>query len=441
MSNQTLTILLVGSGAREHAIAKTITKSKRPFELVAFGSSLNPGIAALADTYVSGNINDPDSVAKFAKANNATLAVVGPEAPLEAGVADKLWSLGIPVVGPTMQLAMLETSKQFTRNLMADYDVPGCPRFKYFSDLVGVADFLRILKDNYVVKADGLMGGKGVKVAGDHLHSHTEALEYCQELCDAGSTFVIEEKCLGEEFSLFSFCDGTSLKHMPPVQDHKRAYVNDKGPNTGGMGSYSDADHSLPFIHQTDIKEAQEINRLVVEALKKKTGQGYKGVLYGGYMATAEGVKVIEFNARFGDPEVMNLLTLLETDIIDIFEAICNETLDQLAVSFSKQASVCKYVVPNGYPDSPEKGFEVNITEVEKPDQLFLGAVDKKENRLIATGSRTAAVVGVADTIEKAEQEAERLVNQIKGKLFHRPDIGTNELIAKRIKHMKVLRG
>jgi len=441
MNNQNLTILLVGSGAREHAIAKSISKSKRSFKLLAFGSSMNPGITALADTYTSGNINDPEAVANYGKSNNASLAVVGPEAPLAAGVADKLWSLGIPVVGPKMQLAMLETSKQFTRNLMVDYEVPGCPRFKYFSDLKGVTDFLETLQENYVVKADGLMGGKGVKVAGDHLHSHDEALEYCQELCDAGSTFVIEEKCIGEEFSVFSFCDGTSLKHMPPVQDHKRAYVDDKGPNTGGMGSYSDGDHSLPFIRQTDIDEAQQINQLVVEALKKKTGEGYKGILYGGYMATANEVKVIEFNARFGDPEVMNLLTLLETDIIDIFEAICNETLDDLEVSFQKLASVCKYVVPNGYPDNPEKGFGVDLKEVEKPNQLFLGAVDQKEDQLVATGSRTAAVVGVATSIEKAEQEAETLVNQIKGNLFHRPDIGTNQLIEKRVTHMKALRG
>ncbi|MDA0346519.1 MAG: phosphoribosylamine--glycine ligase [Verrucomicrobia bacterium] len=441
MDNQNFTILLVGSGAREHAMAKSISKSKRPFKLIVFGSSMNPGIAALADTYISGNINDPEAVADYAKSNHANLAVVGPEAPLEAGVADKLWSLGIPVVGPKMQLAMLETSKQFTRNLMADYDVPGCPKFKYFSDLDGAGDFLGTLMDNYVVKADGLMGGKGVKVAGDHLHSHNEALEYCQELCDAGSTYVIEEKCIGEEFSLFSFCDGTTLKHMPPIQDHKRAYVDDKGPNTGGMGSYSDANHRLPFITQTDIEEAQEINRLVVEALRKKTGEGYKGILYGGYMATAKGVKVIEFNARFGDPEVMNLLTLLDTDIIDIFEAICSETLDQLDVSFKKLASVCKYVVPTGYPDNPEKGFEVDLSQFEKPHQLFLGAVDQKENKLVATGSRTAAVVGVAPTIEEAEQEAERLVNQIKGDLFHRPDIGTIELIEKRVTHMKALRG
>ena len=433
-------MLLVGSGAREHALAKTITRSNRPHKLFTFGSSTNPGLVELSFDYLSGNITDPEAVAGFAEKHAVSLAIVGPEAPLETGVADKLWDMGIPVVGPKKQLAMIETSKGFTRDLMADYKIPGCPAFKFFSGLDGVGEFFETLGENFVVKADGLMGGKGVKVSGDHLQSHEEGVAYCQELCDANSTFVIEEKCIGEEFSMFSFCDGTTLKHMPPVQDHKRAYVGDKGPNTGGMGSYSATDHSLPFINNNDIEAAQAINKLVVDALKDKTGEGYKGILYGGYMATADGVRVIEFNARFGDPEVMNLLSLLETDIIDIFEAIANESLDTLEVSFRPQASVCKYTVPEGYPDNPEKGFVVDTSRISKPDQLFLGAVDLKEGQLYATGSRTAAVVGIADTISEAEAEAEVLINQITGNLFHRPDIGKSELIDQRVQHMNALR-
>ena len=440
MNSESLTILLVGSGAREHALAKAIARSARPYKLVTHGSSMNPGIVELSFDYKSGNITDPEAVAAFAGKHGVSIAIIGPEAPLETGVSDKLWDIGIAAVGPKQQLAMIETSKGFTRDLMADYKVPGCPAFKYFTHLMGAKEFLETLDDKFVVKADGLMGGKGVKVSGDHLQSHEEALEYCQKLCDSNSTFVIEEKCIGEEFSMFSFCDGKTLKHMPPVQDHKRAYQGDKGPNTGGMGSYSDANHSLPFINQKDIEKSQNINKLIVNALKKKTGEGYKGILYGGYMATADGVRVIEFNARFGDPEVINLLSLLETDIIDIFEAICNETLDTLEVNFKKLASVCKYTVPNGYPDNPEKGFVVDISSMSKSDQLFLGAVDLKDDRLIATGSRTAAVVGIAHTISEAEVEAEQLVNQISGNLFHRPDIGTSELIERRVQHMNTLR-
>ncbi len=441
MSKQAHIILLVGSGAREHAIAKSIAKSNREFKLVTLGSSRNPGIVALSDDYSTGNINDVDTVTAFAKSKGATLAVIGPEAPLESGVADKLWSEGIPVVGPVQALAMLETSKNFTRQLMDDYNVSGCPGFRYFKSLYGVNEFLDNLGENYVVKADGLMGGKGVKVSGDHLHSHKEALAYCKELIDAGNSFVIEEKCIGQEFSLFSFCDGENLKHMPPIQDHKRAYIGDEGPNTGGMGSYSDTDHSLPFLNKRDIDEAQEINKAIIEALKKKTGKGYKGILYGGYMATEGKVKVIEYNVRFGDPEVMNLLSLLETDIIDIFEAITDGTLDKQEVSFARKASVCKYTVPTGYPDTPNKGFAVDTSALETTEPLFLGSVDQQEDKLIATGSRTAAVVGIADTIAEAEAIAEKLVNQIKGDLFHREDIGTADLLNKRIEHMKSLRG
>ena len=227
---------------------------------------------------------------------------------------------------------------------------------------------------------------------------------------------------------------------MPPVQDHKRAYVGDEGPNTGGMGSYSDRDHSLPFLKISDIEAARATNELVAEGLRKKCGHGYKGILYGGYMATADGVRVIEFNARFGDPEAMNLLTLLETDIIDIFEAIGNETLHNMEVAFAPKASVCKYAVPAGYPDNPAKGFAVGIEQVEQPENLFLGAVDLRRGKLVATGSRTAAVVGIAEELEEAEAIAETLVSQVEGNLFHRQDVGTRELIDKRVSHMRSLR-
>ena len=434
------TLLMVGSGAREHALAKAIKRSSRPHSLVAFASSANPGIADLSETFAQGNINDPEAVGAFALEQGVTLAVVGPEAPLETGVADALWEQGIPVVGPRKELAKIETSKGFARRLMTEYGIPGCPTYRHFHSMVGVRDFLQSLSEKYVVKADGLMGGKGVKVAGDHLHSHGEAIEYCEQLIAQGASFVIEEKCVGEEFSMFSFCDGATLRHMPPVQDHKRAYVGDEGPNTGGMGSYSACDHSLPFLNISDIEAAQRINALVAEALQKQTGQGYQGILYGGYMATADGVRVIEFNARFGDPEAMNLLTLLETDIIDIFEAIGNTTLHTMEVSFSRKASVCKYAVPTGYPDNPAKGFAVGIEGVEQPQNLFLAAVDLQNGQLVATGSRTAAVVGVADELEEAEAIAEKLVSQVEGNLFHRKDVGTGPLVDKRVAHMRSLR-
>ncbi len=241
-------ILVIGSGAREHAIARALDRSPQDKEIFCLASNMNPGLADLCNEILIGNFNDPDFVVSYAKETDATLAIVGPENPLAAGVADALWDTGVKTIGPKKDLAQLETSKAFTRNLLKEYDIPGGPKYQTFDSLDCVTDFLNELGENYVVKYDGLAGGKGVKVAGDHLHSHDEALAYCQELVDSGGEFVIEEKFVGEEFSLMSFCDGNNLKHMPAVQDHKRAYEGDTGPNTGGMGTYSDANHSLPFL-------------------------------------------------------------------------------------------------------------------------------------------------------------------------------------------------
>jgi phosphoribosylamine--glycine ligase len=225
------------------------------------------------------------------------------------------------------------------------------------------------------------------------------------------------------------------------VQDHKRAYDGDKGPNTGGMGSYTDADHSLPFLTPTDIAAACEINELVVQALAKQCGAPYQGILYGGFMATANGVKLIEYNARFGDPECLNLLVLLETDFVAICRAIVAGTLADVRVTFAAQASVCKYVVPEGYPESPRIGEVVEIpAEVPASVSLYLGAVDLKDGSLVATGSRTVGVVALARTIAEAEAKCEQVAAQIPGCFFHRSDIGTAPALARRVAHMQSVR-
>jgi phosphoribosylamine--glycine ligase len=433
-------ILVVGSGAREHAIARALDRSPQDKEIFCLASNMNPGLADLCNEILIGNFNDPDFVVSYAKETDATLAIVGPENPLAAGVADALWDTGVKTIGPKKDLAQLETSKAFTRNLLKEYDIPGGPKYQTFDSLDCVTDFLNELGENYVVKYDGLAGGKGVKVAGDHLHSHDEALAYCQELVDSGGEFVIEEKFVGEEFSLMSFCDGNNLKHMPAVQDHKRAYEGDTGPNTGGMGTYSDANHSLPFLTDNDISQALEINIQTARAINDKFGVGYKGILYGGFMATASGVKLIEYNARFGDPEAMNVLSLLESDFIDICIGVADGTLNQVGVQFANKATVCKYAVPEGYPDSPVKGEPIDVSKVKNLDGLFYASVDFKGTSLVEAGSRTIAIVGIADTISDAEALAEKEVSSISGPLFHRTDIGTNKIVQKRVDHMNSLR-
>ncbi len=434
-------ILIVGSGAREHAIALALARSPQHPKLLCFSGARNPGIAALCADYGIGSITNPADVTAFALHHHATIAILGPEAPLAAGVADALWAAKIPVVGPTQSLARIESSKAFTRNLLAKYNIPGNPFFQRFESLDNIEAVLEQYPNQHVIKDDGLAGGKGVKVCGDHLHSLDDSLNFCRELIAHGHPFVVEEKIEGEEFSLMSFCDGTTLRHMPAVQDHKRAYNGDKGPNTGGMGTYTDADHKLPFLTDTDIAAAQSINQQVAAALAKECGAPYKGILYGGFMATKDGVKLIEYNARFGDPESLNLLTLLETDFVAICRAIVDGTLASLVVTFAPLASVCKYIVPEGYPDTPRKGDVVTLpTQLPISATLFLSAVDVKDNTLIATGSRTVAVVGTAATIAEAEALCEATVQQIPGPFFHRTDIGTEPLIAQRIEHMKAVR-
>ncbi|MFA4830793.1 MAG: phosphoribosylamine--glycine ligase [Patescibacteria group bacterium] len=435
-----MNILLIGSGAREHAIARAIKNSKHHPDLFCFGSSRNPGIFELSAKYEVGNINDPSAVLNFAKKNNIDWAIVGPENPLEAGVSNTLWDNDIPCVGPKKTHAQLETSKRFTRELLTEYNIPGCPKYKFFNSMEGVKEFLNELGDLYVVKADGLMSGKGVKVAGDHLHSHEGALQYCEELVAKNSAFVIEEKLIGQEFSYMSICDGDHLAHTFAIQDHKRAFVNDVGANTGGMGTYSDANHSLPFLTADDIKQAQKINLATARALKNKFGEGYKGVLYGGFMTTADGVKLIEYNARFGDPEAMNVFALLESDFVDACQAVVNGALNQTHLRFANKASVCKYAVPNGYPDNPIKNQKIDISETQNNDSLYYAAVDERKDGLYETGSRAIAVVGVANTIAEAEQIAEAEVCRIKGPLFHREDIGTIKLIGKRVEMMEKIR-
>ncbi len=437
----TANILLIGSGSREHAIAKSVNKSSSKHKLYCLSGAINPAIEKLTDNYVIADVCDVEAIIEYAKKQDITLAIIGPESTLEVGVADKLKEIGVGVVGPTKDHAQLETSKAFTRGLIDSYEINANPFFKRFDSMDGVEDTLKKYERKFVIKADGLCGGKGVLVWGDHLHSMNEAIKHCQSLVDAGKEFVIEEKLVGEEFSLISFTDGENFIHMPAVQDHKRAHEGDRGPNTGGMGTYSDANHSLPFLSDSDIERAKEINEKVAHALKDKFGTLYQGILYGGFMATLEGAKVIEYNARFGDPEAMNLLSLLEGDFIEIAKAITSGKLDEVKASFKKQATVCKYLVPLGYPNNSVKNCEIDISQCSDSVNLFLGAVDLRDDKLIGTGSRSIAVLGMGDTIAQAEQKAEHGVRNIYGKLYHRPDIGTKDLINKRIKNMNMLRG
>jgi len=437
-------ILLVGNGAREHAMAEAIMRSAEKPLLFSYMKANNPGIAALSEKTKIGGYADLAAITSFARENKIELAVIGPEDPLNNGVVDALAQISVPAVGPNKSLARLETSKSFTRNLVNKYNIPGNPQYQVFTSMEGVEAFLNSL-DGIVLKPDGLTGGKGVLVQGDHFSTKEEAMNLCTQILQDSSSVIVEEKFDGEEFSLQCLCDGQTVVGTPLVQDHKRRFDGDKGPNTGGMGSYSLPDHSMPFLKPSDIEEGLEITRQVAAALLKETGSPYKGVMYGGFIATKNGAKLLEYNARFGDPEAMNILPLLKTDFVVICRHIIDGTLDKLKIEFESKATVCKYVVPKGYglpadhPDAASSKAKIEVGDVGKA-RLYYSSVDKKEDGLYLSSSRAIGIVGIADTLDAARRIAEEGVQAVKGPVAYREDIGTDALIQKRIDHMRKIR-
>ncbi len=439
-----INVLLIGNGAREHAIAEALMRSGRNPRLYAFMKTNNPGIASLSEEVRIGRYDDPEAMIAFAREAGIAFAVIGPEDPLSHGIVDALTAAGIPAIGPTRALARLETSKSFTRNLLDKYGIPGNPLFRNFTSLAGIEAFFDKLA-GIVLKPDGLTGGKGVLVQGDHFQTRGEALAHCREILKSHPSVTVEEKLEGEEFSLQCLCDGRTVVMTPPVQDHKRRFADDRGPNTGGMGSYSCPDHLLPFLEASSVAEGLEITRKVADAIRREMGVPYKGIMYGGFIVTAEGVKLIEYNARFGDPEAMNILPLLKTDFIDVCRAIIDGTLDRIEIVFEKKATVCKYVVPKGYglpqdhPDAASISSRIEIGDV-RGARLYYSSIDQKSDGLYMTSSRAIGVVGIAEDLAEAERIAEGAVSAIRGPVDHRPDIGTEPLILKRIHHMQRLR-
>jgi len=428
----TETVLLIGGGGREHAIARALVDSD--CSLYAAAGNRNPGIASLADGFETLDATNPQAVTTYATEVDASLAIVGPEAPLEAGVADALDEAGVYAFGPQQEQARIETDKGFQRRFMDRHDIPGCPDFEEFTDSEAACEYIDEYDGDLAVKPAGLTGGKGVRVIGDQVTAEG-AKEYIRE--SDHDRLVLEERLVGEEFTVQALVANGDLRVTPAVQDHKRAYEGDEGPNTGGMGSYSDAELELPFMDREDYMEAVEILEATVEAL-----DGYKGVLYGQFMLTAEGVKVVEFNARFGDPEAMNTLPVMETDLLDVLVAAREgESLPQL--QFQSRATVCKYAVPDGYPTDPESGAKVRISPENAGEALlFYASVDEREDGIYTTTSRSFAVVGVAETITDAEAIAtDALESAGTEGLRVRWDIGTPDLVQSRIDHMAELRG
>lgn len=430
-------VLVVGTGAREHAIADAL---KGDVELYCYMSKVNPGISKIAE-FAQGDEGEIEKVAKFAVDNNIDIAFIGPEAPLGKGIVDELEKNGISCVGPSQSAARIETDKSFMRKLFEDYDIEGSLVYKVFDNYDDVSAFLDDFDRDVVVKPVGLTGGKGVKIVGDHLKDNQEAKEYSKEVIDnamGGFTqVIIEERLIGEEFTIQAFCDGIHLAPMPAAQDHPHAFEGDVGAITGGMGSYSDKGGLLPFLSRDDYDEAVKIMEATLKAIAKEA-EPYKGILYGQFMLTADGPKLIEYNARFGDPEAMNVLPLLKTPLADVCQAIVDGNLDK--VEFNDKASVCKYIVPDGYPETSHAGETIEVDEKAIEDlgaKVFYAAVGLEDDEIHLSGSRALGIVASGDSIEEAEKIAEKACACIKGNVYHRSDVGTTDLVNKRVEHMK----
>lgn len=423
-----MNVLVLGSGGREHALAWAIAKSPRLDSL--FVAPGNGGTATIAKN-VPLDMNDADAVIGFARSENIDLVVVGPEAPLVAGVADAIRAAGIAVFGPGAQGARLEGSKSFSKEFMLAHGLPTA-RYKKCTSQDEAMDYLHEVGAPIVVKADGLAAGKGVVVAED-MEEAEEAVRDCfaGDFGEAGSVVVIEEMLEGPECSMLAFLSEGKALAMPCAQDHKRAFDGDLGPNTGGMGVYS----PVPCVTPELEAAMQEIMQNAAAATAKEFDDAYTGVLYGGFMLTAEGPKLLEFNARFGDPEAQVIMPRLESDALEAFYMVATGKLDALDLRWTDQVAVCVVLASDGYPGSYEKGKVIlGIEEAEELDGVTVfhaGTAFNQDDELVTNGGRVLNVVALADTFEDARELAYEACDKInfEGKQY-RHDIALRALEA-----------
>jgi phosphoribosylamine--glycine ligase len=415
--------LVIGKGGREHAILWALKKSPRVKQL--YCAPGNAGIAALAEC-VPIQEHEFEKIARFALDTAIDLVVVGPEDPLSDGIVDYLEERNIPVFGPRQNAAVIESSKVFTKELLRKYSIPTAA-YETFERYEDALAYVRKQGAPIVIKADGLAAGKGVVVA-QTLEEAEQALEEImvkKVFGRTGDRVVVEEYLQGQELSILSFVDGKVVRPMLPAQDHKPVFDGDKGPNTGGMGTYS----PLPHFPQSIIDEAVEnIIRPTAEAMVKE-GRPFRGVLFAGLMATKNGVKTIEFNARFGDPETQVVLPLLETDLADILLAAINGKLEDIEIRWSQDAAVCVVLASGGYPGSYPKGIPIYGLDEVRDSVVFHAGTAEKDGQIVTNGGRVLGVTARGATIEEARAKAYGDIERIRFEgMQYRKDIALKAL-------------
>ena len=419
-----MNLLVVGGGGREHAIIRSLKKNPQVQTIYALPG--NGGIAGDAICYPI-SATDIDGIVAFAKEHAIDYAVVAPDDPLVLGCVDKLNEIGISCFGPKANAAIIEGSKAFAKDLMKKYAIPTAS-YEIFTDLDNALAYLDTAEIPTVIKADGLALGKGVIIA----QTREEAKEAVTDMManakfgKSGSTVVIEEFLTGPEVSVLAFTDGKTVKPMVSSMDHKRAFDNDEGLNTGGMGTIA------PNPYYTQNIAAQCMDEIFLPTINAMNAEGrtFKGCLYFGLMLTPKGPKVIEYNCRFGDPETQVVLPLLESDLLTVMQATTNGTLAETEVKFADKHACCVVTASAGYPLSYEKGFEITMTP-EADAHTFVAGAKRSDGKLLTSGGRVTGTTAVADTLADAVREAYRIVEGVQfEKAFRRSDIGRKALQA-----------
>ncbi|UFJ41015.1 phosphoribosylamine--glycine ligase [Brevibacillus humidisoli] len=419
-----MNVLVVGSGGREHAIAWKLAQSPKVEKV--FCAPGNGGTQEVAQN-VPIPADDFAALVQFVKDEGIDLTVVGPEAPLLDGIVDFFMQRGLTIFGPTAMAAKIEGSKSFAKCLMKRHGVPTAA-YESFIDYQSALAYVREQGAPIVIKADGLAAGKGVIVARTLQEAEQALFQIMQvgEFGQAGSRVVVEEYMEGEELTLLSFVDGETVKPMITVQDHKAAYDGDKGPNTGGMGTYA----PVPHVSQELVE--QIVETIIVPAAKGmvRDGMPFRGILYTGLMLTADGPKVVEFNARFGDPEAQVVLPLLETDLLDILLAAVNGELDSVDVKWKQESAVCVVMASAGYPGDYEKGIAITgLEQAAARTIVFHAGTKRTEEGLVTSGGRVLGVTGIGSSLPAAREAAYSGVEQIRFAGAHyRTDIGEKAL-------------
>jgi phosphoribosylamine--glycine ligase len=419
-----MNVLVVGSGGREHALVWKLAQSDKVKRI--FCAPGNDGMEGLAER-VPIHAEDVDGLVQFAKENGIGLTVVGPEAPLMAGIVDRFEAEGLKIFGPRQDAARIEGSKRFAKELMQKHGIPTAA-FRSFADAEAAKAYVREKGAPIVIKADGLAAGKGVVVAFTVEEAEKAITAAMEEgvFGEAGREVVIEEYLDGQEISLMAFLDGNTVKPMVPAQDHKAVFDGDHGPNTGGMGAYS----PVPQIPQSVVDEAIRRILLPMSEVFRREGIEYKGVLYAGLMVTKDGPKVIEFNARFGDPETQAVLPRLQSDLAEICLAVAEGRLSEVEIAWREEAAVCVVMAAGGYPGTYEKGKEIHHLPEEQMDRVVFHAGTRRvDDKWFTAGGRVLGVTALGRNVVEARERAYEWVQQIEFEGAHyRTDIAFRAL-------------